>query len=86
MKKFTSFLVAMLLIIGTIPTGFAVPAPVMHEIYVATDGSDSNDGTISSPFKTFERAKEEVEKLNKNIYNTLLLKSLPNTWFSYLQN
>ena len=67
MKKFTSFLVAMLLIIGTIPTGFAVPAPVMHEIYVATDGSDSNDGTISSPFKTFERAKEEVEKLNKNM-------------------
>ncbi len=36
-------------------------------IYVATTGSDDGDGSINSPFATFERAVEEVRKLNDNM-------------------
>ena len=36
-------------------------------IYVATNGSDDGDGSINKPFATFERAKEEVRKLNDNM-------------------
>ncbi len=33
------------------------------EIYVATDGDDNNDGSISQPFATIERAQQEVRTL-----------------------
>jgi hypothetical protein len=37
-----------------------------HEIYVSPDGSDSNKGTIESPFMTLERAKLEVREIKKS--------------------
>src|SRR3981189_585777 len=44
---------------------FARPASAL-ELYVATDGSDSNLGTRAKPFATFERARDEVRKLKPN--------------------
>ena len=35
-------------------------------MYVSPDGSDSNDGSAASPFKTIEKAKETVRTLDKS--------------------
>lgn len=34
-----------------------------HAFYVATNGSDSNPGTLKKPFKTLERARDAVRKM-----------------------
>ncbi len=36
------------------------------DFYIAPDGNDENDGSVSSPFLTFERAKEAVRSLDKS--------------------
>ncbi|MBP9988509.1 MAG: right-handed parallel beta-helix repeat-containing protein, partial [Ruminococcus sp.] len=41
------------------------------DFYVAPDGSDENNGSISSPFATIERARDEVRKLDKSRYNSI---------------
>lgn len=35
------------------------------DFYIAADGSDENDGSVSAPFATFERAKKAVRELDK---------------------
>ena len=35
--------------------------------YVAPDGNDGNDGTIASPFKTLQRARDVVRTINANM-------------------
>lgn len=37
---------------------------IYKSFYVATNGNDENSGTIDAPFKTLERAKAEVRKVN----------------------
>jgi hypothetical protein len=57
---------------------YQAPAPVLHsewakkptyladgDIYVSLNGSDENDGSKNSPFKTLERAKRAVRELDK---------------------
>ncbi|MHC4372886.1 MAG: right-handed parallel beta-helix repeat-containing protein [Planctomycetota bacterium] len=46
------------------------PASSEITLYVATDGSDSNPGTISQPFATIERARDEIRN-QKNILGGL---------------
>lgn len=36
---------------------------VMARVYVSPEGDDENDGSESSPFKTINRAKDEVQKI-----------------------
>jgi len=43
----------------------ALSAENRHEIYVSTKGSDLNPGTLKSPFKTIEKARDEIRKLRK---------------------
>ncbi len=40
---------------------------VYKDIYVAPNGSDENDGTKASPFATWQRANEEVQKYNADM-------------------
>ena len=35
-------------------------------IYVSTKGSDFNTGSLDSPFKSLERARDEIRKLKKD--------------------
>jgi hypothetical protein len=56
MKKLITLSLILLLFISQIPT-FIVFVKASHSTwYIATTGSDSNPGTISSPFKTLQRA------------------------------
>jgi len=45
----------------------AVRNEVYKEFYVSLSGSDENDGGKGNPFKTLNRAQEEVRKFNKNM-------------------
>lgn len=38
----------------------------MHHIFVAVNGDDYNPGTISKPFATLERARNEIRQLKEN--------------------
>jgi len=42
-------------------------ANVMKSFYVSLNGNDANPGSIDAPFKTIERAKEEVRKYNDDM-------------------
>ena len=56
---------------------FALPyeksSGVMADIYVSTDGNDSADGSKSKPFKTIQRAKEEVKKLSGDMSGDIVV-------------
>ena len=67
MKNIISFLLTAAVATSFIPTVMAEKAPAAHELYVSVSGSDENEGTISSPFKTIDRAREEVRKLNDDM-------------------
>lgn len=46
---------------------------VWKNIYVSTLGNDQNDGSENSPFKTVERAKEEVRKISENMSGDIVV-------------
>ena len=37
------------------------------EFYVSPDGDDNGSGTIDSPFRTLERARDAVREINQNM-------------------
>ena len=55
----TAFLTGM----AVFPTSIASAAPLGNgqTYYVATDGSDTNDGSLNAPFKTFQKAAETLQ-------------------------
>lgn len=68
MKKFITMLLSATLLTSCLPGAvFAEKTDAMYEIYVSVDGSDDGDGSFKAPFKTIERARDEVRKLNDNM-------------------
>jgi hypothetical protein len=43
------------------------------EIYVSPTGSDENDGTLHSAFKSIQRAREYVRSINDNMYGNIIV-------------
>ena len=58
---------------GDIPTLKVAQREVQQELFVSPEGSDSNAGTINSPFLTVARAQEEVRKHNQNMSGDILV-------------
>lgn len=58
---------------GDIPTLKVSQREVQQELFVSPEGSDSNAGTIDSPFLTVARAQEEVRKYNQNMSGDILV-------------
>lgn len=50
-------------------------------IYIATNGSDLNDGSKEKPFKTLSRAKEEIAKLAPDMTGDIVVNIAPGTYF-----
>ncbi|MEG3768500.1 CBM35 domain-containing protein [Alteromonas sp. 14N.309.X.WAT.G.H12] len=48
-------------------------AETQQVFYVATDGSDSNTGTLASPFKTLEKARDAVRSVNTNMTGDIIV-------------
>lgn len=51
------------------------------EFYVSCSGDDSADGSRSAPFKTIERAKQEVRKYNRNMQNNIVVNIEPGVYY-----
>lgn len=75
MKPVTSIRTLSAVLVTALPavllTSLATPTPAsaatQATYYVAPDGSDTNPGTISAPFKTLQHARDVVRMVNDNM-------------------
>ncbi|MFF5052253.1 ricin-type beta-trefoil lectin domain protein [Micromonospora sp. NPDC000663] len=67
----TSLLAVAALVAATLPGVLADPSPaaaaVQATYYVAPDGNDANPGTLASPFRTVQRARDVVRTVNASM-------------------
>ncbi|WP_406066981.1 ricin-type beta-trefoil lectin domain protein [Micromonospora sp. NBC_01638] len=67
----TSLLAVAVLVSAVLPAVLANPMPAsaaaQATYYVAPDGNDANPGTIQSPFRTLERARDVVRTVNASM-------------------
>ncbi len=68
MKKVLSFLLTVTLLTSLF-CGMAVTAgaETVKQFYVATDGNDANEGSISAPFETLEAARDAARKIEGEV-------------------
>ena len=73
--------IAVLLLFGTLGVRGIAAA---DELYVATDGKDTNSGTKAAPFATLERARDEIRRMKPKDGATVFVREgtyyLPNTF------
>ena len=60
---------------GTLPVSsvFAADSAPYAELYVSPDGSDSNDGSASSPLKSLTGARDAVRKINGSMTGDIIV-------------
>ncbi len=66
MKKTVAILLALCLLLPVILAPVASAAEPVYAIYVAVDGDDSNEGSITSPLATLEAAQQMVRDIKKS--------------------
>lgn len=71
MKKTIGLILSAAMLLSAVPQAYAAEpvqaasqTSVYKDIYVSPDGNDSADGSANSPFKTLERAQQEVRAVN----------------------
>ncbi|MGC5382178.1 RICIN domain-containing protein [Micromonospora sp. DT68] len=66
-----SFLAVAVLVAAAFPAVLTSPTPasaaVQQTYYVAPDGNDANSGTLQSPFRTVQRARDVVRTVNASM-------------------
>lgn len=83
MKK-TAFLLSVVMIITSCFFQLNTNAETntyYKEFYVSADGNDNGDGSQQSPFKTIERAKQEVKKYNAKMTGDIAVNILGGTYY-----
>ena len=79
-KRLTAVFLSLLLLIGTVPIWAvaedAATSAYMN-IYVSPGGNDEGDGSENSPFRTLERARDEVRLHNKTMTGDIVVNLLP---------
>ncbi|MDG4770584.1 RICIN domain-containing protein [Solwaraspora sp. WMMD792] len=58
---------ASVVLIATVANQMPASAATQATYYVAPDGNDANPGTITSPFRTLQRARDVVRTINGNM-------------------
>ena len=71
MKKICLSACLCLLCILTMPT--IVLSETQAIYYVSPKGSDSNDGSLSSPFKTIHKARDEIRNINQSMSGDIIV-------------
>lgn len=64
---FLSIILSLALLLQLSPIHTASAENIMAEFHVSVTGSDEGQGTLTSPFLTVSRARDEVRKINKNM-------------------
>jgi len=80
-RRIVSFLLIFTLLSGIAVFASADTGTVMKELWISADGSDSGNGSASSPFRSIERAKEEVRKYNQNMTGDIIVHVGEGTYF-----
>lgn len=66
-KRLAAFIMSLTLTFSAMPNFVSAATDGERTIlYVATDGNDSNSGSIDSPFATIEHARDVLRQMNKN--------------------
>lgn len=58
-----------------------VPNPVWKNLYVSTNGSDSNDGSAARPFATIGKARDAVRKMSSSMRGDIIVNIEPGKYF-----
>lgn len=81
MRRLATVFLSLLFAIGSLPSAAwaadTVEKSAYKTFYVSPNGSDEADGGETAPFKTLERAREEVRKYNKNMTGDIVVNLLP---------
>lgn len=76
MKKTIGLILSAAMLLSTVPQAFAAgetQASAYKDIYVSPNGNDSADGSTGSPFKTLERAQQEVRAVNSSMTGDIVV-------------
>ncbi|MBQ7097417.1 MAG: right-handed parallel beta-helix repeat-containing protein [Clostridia bacterium] len=76
-KRLTAVFLSILLLLGTVPVWAVGDASAYMTFYVSPNGDDSGDGSENAPFRTLERARDEVRKHNKTMTGDIVVNLLP---------
>lgn len=66
LRKILAFTMAVSVVFTAQSVVFAQGEEKPFEIFVAADGSDTNEGTLDSPYKTIEKARDKVRELKSS--------------------
>ncbi|MDR6551036.1 hypothetical protein [Paenibacillus qinlingensis] len=76
-RKSKLSLQALLLVIVMLAVCITVPAPTsaatQAQYYVSPNGNDSNAGTLASPFKTVQKARDVVRTINGSMTGDIIV-------------
>lgn len=70
-KKYTVLLIMLSFVLCVMPV--CAHNSVMKEYYVSVNGDDGGDGSREAPFKSIERARDEVRKINGNMTGDIIV-------------
>ncbi len=76
-KRFLGLFLTLLMILSLVPISASAADEAWMSFYVSPAGSDDAAGTQSAPFKTLQRAQEEVRKYNKNMQGNIAVNLMP---------
>ena len=82
-KKFISLNLcfAMLLNMSWVVCAAANDNQIYREFYVSEAGSDENEGSENSPFKTIKAAQDAVRKYNSDMKGDIIVNIMPGTYY-----
>ena len=69
MKKVLLVLLSICLILSSVSPAVLANNDNKIYLYVATDGNENGDGTISNPFSSIEKARDEIRRLKESGIN-----------------
>ena len=73
-KKIVAFSLVGVLLSCSVSAALATePDTIYKEIYVSVSGDDANDGSSSAPFKTINRAKQEVASISDSMTGDIVV-------------
>ena len=83
-KRALALMLAAVLTAGMMPSA-KIPAlaaeGVMKQFYLSPDGDDGNDGSEAKPFRTMERARQAVAKINSSMTGDIVVNIAPGDYY-----
>jgi len=76
-KRFLGLFLTLLMLLSLMPVQASAEGEAWMSFYVSPTGSDNAAGSEVAPFKTIQRAQEEVRKYNQNMQGNITVNLMP---------